>query len=332
MGILTQRKEMRADARLPNGTPASAVETIRLLGIRFSNSGEEASARCPLPGHGDRRPSWSLNLRTGAWHCFGCQESGGLRKLVMAVRNVPYEVADAWLYKIKLDQPPAVQGTPAERAAVRTRAVADPDADVRALDLLSRMDAGDPTDEALDARGLTREAADLYRIGWDYDCWIFLMFNAHTGELAGYQVKSETTGEVLNSEGVHKSATLFGIELGQKGRPVVLVESPIDAARVYAATGMIAVASFGAEVSYNQLWLLDRKGASTVIFALDDDDAGRLATQKALAAIRDSKTYTFQYKTLVFDYPPGSVGKDPGELTDDEIVNGLRNARQPTRR
>src|SRR5437764_15472303 len=33
-------------------------------------------ARCPLPGHDDRTPSFRLNLAEGWWRCFGCDRGG----------------------------------------------------------------------------------------------------------------------------------------------------------------------------------------------------------------------------------------------------------------
>lgn len=36
----------------------------------------ECRARCPLPDHNDDRPSFSVNVHTGAWNCRGCQRQG----------------------------------------------------------------------------------------------------------------------------------------------------------------------------------------------------------------------------------------------------------------
>ena len=34
-------------------------------------------ARCPFPDHEDKNPSFSFNLKTGAYRCFGCGRNGG---------------------------------------------------------------------------------------------------------------------------------------------------------------------------------------------------------------------------------------------------------------
>lgn len=40
-----------------------------------------AQTRCPLPSHRDNRPSFSIHRFKGAWRCFGCGASGGIRDL-----------------------------------------------------------------------------------------------------------------------------------------------------------------------------------------------------------------------------------------------------------
>ena len=43
--------------------------------IRFSSL--YAKARCPFPDHEDKNPSFSFNLKTGAYRCFGCGRNVG---------------------------------------------------------------------------------------------------------------------------------------------------------------------------------------------------------------------------------------------------------------
>ena len=41
--------------------------------------------RCPLPGHEDKNPSFSINTESGGWKCFGCEEKGGYKDLMKAL-------------------------------------------------------------------------------------------------------------------------------------------------------------------------------------------------------------------------------------------------------
>lgn len=43
------------------------------------------TVRCPLPGHDDQTPSFSVNLNTGRWKCFGRCQRGGTRKTFAAL-------------------------------------------------------------------------------------------------------------------------------------------------------------------------------------------------------------------------------------------------------
>ena len=59
------------------------VEDIRSLGV-------EVQGRCPMhekrTGERERRPDhWSINRHSGAHHCFSCEYSGSLTRLVMDV-------------------------------------------------------------------------------------------------------------------------------------------------------------------------------------------------------------------------------------------------------
>ena len=48
----------------------------------------EASVRCfadpDAHAHGDRDPSCSVNVETGAWHCWGCGAKGGVYDAALA--------------------------------------------------------------------------------------------------------------------------------------------------------------------------------------------------------------------------------------------------------
>jgi DNA primase len=43
--------------------------------------GEKWVARCPLPGHEDRTPSFTVYPGDGGWYCYGCHQGGDVIKL-----------------------------------------------------------------------------------------------------------------------------------------------------------------------------------------------------------------------------------------------------------
>jgi hypothetical protein len=53
------------------------------------NVGERRIARCPIPGHDERTPSFTVYLETNSWFCFGACQRGG---------DVVDRAAAAWGY------------------------------------------------------------------------------------------------------------------------------------------------------------------------------------------------------------------------------------------
>ena len=72
------------------------------LGISYRRRGRALLAPCPLPGHSEKEPSWSMRDEPGEeknsvhW-CFGCGRGGGPADLVAAVLGVDLADARAWI-------------------------------------------------------------------------------------------------------------------------------------------------------------------------------------------------------------------------------------------
>ena len=80
--------------------PAADIRGFyRALGVLLPEwATTEASVRCfANPGahaREDRDPSCSVNLETGAWHCWGCGASGGAYDAAIAVGHTPASAMD----------------------------------------------------------------------------------------------------------------------------------------------------------------------------------------------------------------------------------------------
>lgn len=64
------------------------------LGFVLSPKG---AGRCRLPGHPDQNPSFSLRPASNGFNCFGCQRSGSVIDLVMAMNSIDFAPACRWL-------------------------------------------------------------------------------------------------------------------------------------------------------------------------------------------------------------------------------------------
>lgn len=57
---------------------------------QLEQKGNNFWARCPLPGHTERTPSFSINRAGQFYHCFGCGKGGDVIRFVMEMEAVEY--------------------------------------------------------------------------------------------------------------------------------------------------------------------------------------------------------------------------------------------------
>jgi hypothetical protein len=174
---------------------------------------------------------------------------------------------------------------------------------------------GDVPQNLIDFRRLSREAVDAYGIRWDtYNKSWVLPIRTPKGVLLGAQYRQK--GNELNlPEGLEKSQTLFGIAEMKRHDTCALVESPLDAVRLYGLS-IPAVASFGAWVSPQQSKLL-RRTFSVVVIALDNDKPGRESAYNLMREMHGGTgAVMFDYTGLVDKN--GDPAKDVGDVVSDD--------------
>ena len=311
----------------------NVIGALDALGIEYSEHGSEANAFCPMhfqrTGKQDGNPSWWINLETGAHTCFSCHYKGNLLHLVCDVKNLfvklygdiveyDYEAAKQWLatsaevtVEMLMEQmdslPSYIQSIP------------------RPLEMSEARLAVfvSPPSEELQKRNLSEKSITTYSILWDNTkkAWILPLRSAHFNKLLGWQEKGTVDRTFFNRPaGLTKSKTLFGIE-NQREDLVIVVESPLDCARLESAGVSGAVAICGSSLSEDQVKLI--RFSNKVIAAFDNpnvDTAGLKASKEMLFWARK-----YGLNLFFFNYG-GSTAKDPGDLTSEEIRWGVENA------
>jgi DNA primase len=280
---------------------------LESIGMKVNRvTGTEINAWCPAhierTGQHDRKPSFYFNQIRQVGHCFSCDwRVPSLEVLVEYLTGAPpeqdvvIEAREASLYN-----------------AVRQLGKAKKNLidDRRVLEWQFQQLAPVP-DKLLEFRRLSRAMADFFQVRFDTinRCWV-LPIHSPRGELLGWQQRQK--GAVYNyPKGIQKATTLFGLHRFDENR-LVLVESPLDAVRLY-QIGVAAVASFGAEVSNKQVELLARN-CSEVIVALDNDAAGQKAAERVLSQLRKRVgAVPWRYEGRIKD-----VGEYP---TDDALTS-----------
>lgn len=288
------------------------TEVLSTLGVEVHKvQNDEINARCPVhhltKGRESTRYSWYLNSESGLWYCFSCGARGNLSMLISQISDDPKAMWDIQSHLISSGIRRLTENEEKVEEAYTP------------LDW-NRFNRFDKYPQRLcDLRHIDPEVAARYAIRWDDESKATVIpIISPMGQLWGWQLKKQ--GWVRNyPQGVHKGDTLFGIERAHNPT-ALLLESPLDVVRfhsVYAGSEVSAVASFGANVSSNQVSILCDRFDSLII-AMDNDKAGKMETKriaKVLPSLRKGVKY-WRYE---------DDSKDLGDMSSPAIIRGLSN-------
>jgi 5S rRNA maturation endonuclease (ribonuclease M5) len=280
------------------------------LGVAVKRAGDrEITGKCPVhrrvTGHEDSNPSWSMNAESGLWLCFSCGARGTLSMLINELSNGSVDTfgVQKMLVTHGLNRLLSPKQQEIEHQFDPTQFFS-----------FSRV-----SDKKCYMRGLDPDIVFSYGVRWNSQnkSWAIPIFDT-TGILRGWQEKK--VGHVRNYPiGVEKSTTLFGIERF-RSKTAILVESPLDVIRFAGVFDKPqALASFGAQVSTQQLRLLTAI-ADSIIIAMDNDKAGKEASKRIMKNLGTPRRGTRWWNYSSTD------AKDIGDMTDDEIEQGLKTA------
>lgn len=309
-------------------------KALEALGMEYSERGHEANALCPQhyarTGKEDRSPSWWINLDTGQHICFSCGYKGNLAQLVCDVNEFyiktwdnkyyyDYDTARTWLSEIS--------AIPVEQLMEMIKALPNRiEAYPKPLEMSEARLAVfvDPPEEALQSRSINLAAAQKYGVLWDTEkaTWILPLREPHFNRLMGWQEKGTRDRTFFNRPaGLQRAKTLFGVDV-QDDDIAIIVESPLDCLRIHSAGQVGAMATCGTSLSEEQIKLIRR--SDKVICAFDNpaiDKAGKKASD-------EMRKFARKYGINLFFFNYGGSGKkDPGDMTDEEILWGIANAK-----
>lgn len=253
------------------------LDLDRILGeLGIVAAGEESDsnlmARCPL--HDDADPSFSISRESGLWICFsGCGE-GNLTQLVSAVLGLDRDAARDWLAGRG-----SVYGSEEAVLKLLEASVEDPKA---ARPLFFYEQSG--TYRYMLRRGFTPETLKKWGVGKDSRLRAVVIPYRPTGEVLGliYRfIDPERDPPYDYTPGMPASQHLFGWEhLPARPDRVIVVEGPLDVMWLH-QLGRPAVGLCGSAMSAVQAAALLGR-TREVTLALDNDDAGRKGTRRAL--------------------------------------------------
>lgn len=292
-------------------------DVLDRLGIEIiSITGDEVKARCPAhlerKGKEDSNPSWYINADTGVHNCFSCHFKGSVTSLVEYMQGVDSEIAKQWVNSGERNLTRAFERlTSPAPLQEQTQPVTE--------SMLSAFI--EPPEHALISRGISSMAASYYEILWNpiNESWILPMRDPYTNKLIGWQEKWFKERRFNNfPPKVSKSSTLFGYHR-YEGTSMVVVESPLDVARLASVGVLGGVAVCGSAISKDQINLI--RSSDHIIFAMDNDQAGISASMELLEYSR-----ALGFDCWFFNYDNTDM-KDIGGMSKAEVMFGLENAR-----
>ena len=257
---------------------------VERYGLHLNSS---MKALCPF--HHEKTPSFSIDPKNGIFTCFGCGETGDVISFVSKIENIePLEAARklADMYNIDIEE---FRSRPTIKEYLQ-QCIRD----------VSKTDY-------FQTRGLTDDTVKKYCLGYDVKKDAVVI--PYSSELRYYQRRSvkekrfyKPTVEDAGSEPLFNQNGLYG-----NTKSVFIVESPICALSIMQC-GSSAVALCGVQ-GKNKLvkCVTAKKPSATLILCLDNDEAGKTATDSLTKELDENDV-----KYVVYNIAKDC--KDPNEL------------------
>lgn len=266
------RHKRRCDVR-----PVHSSKLIDLLELKNSYiSGDELWASCPCPEnhrHGDKKPSWSINLNTLRHHCFSCGFSGDAAGLVMRQRSCSRSQALRLLYgDLSFSEIQQLMAGSSYKPVTLTPLERD-------VEEWTRHDC-----PYWRERGFNDQTVAKWRLGYDPSMNRAVVPVFFGGKLVGWTARALTNDvfpKWLHSKDMAREIILFGYDNASQGDSCILVEAPLSAIMLDQYGFPNPVASFGCQLSDGQARLIRQKFDSVLVF-YDPDEAGHAGTLRAM--------------------------------------------------
>ena len=265
---------------------------------------------CPF--HNNRNtPACEVDKEKGLFICFSCQENGTLLDMVMKTTKRSYFEANRLIGRAAKDI------NFAEQIFTNTNKSEDKFKEFDSV-LISRLHTScSNSDRALDywnGRGINSNSINAFHLGYsENQDMVIVPVQTDTGMVVGFVGRSIEGKSFKNSTNLPRSKVLFNLNRC-KFTEIIVVESSFDAIKLH-QMGFNAVATLGANVSREQLRLLERY-ATKIILAPDSDEAGQSFVKKIMDTIKSRDI-------SLISIPEGK--KDIGDMSKEEITSAIDN-------
>ena len=328
------------------------VELVRGRGIELKRKGKQLVGKCPF--HDDHVPSLIVDPKKQLWNCLGaCRQGGDVYKFVMKLEGLDFRSAHLRLGGRDLPMPGGNGVSSSKSAAEETKpdptwleTVVDHYHETllrtpNALDYLKSRGLGSPevltafklgyVDGSLLERLSPDGKQELTRLGVImasgrellHGCVVFPLVAPGSGQVLSLYGRSIQGRRHLYLPGERRG--VFNPQGAQAGGDVILTESVIDAAALWAAGIRNAIPTYGINgLTEDIVNHLEETRVRRVTLLLDSDQAGRAAAGR----LAEKLAVHFEVRSVELD------AKDPAEFlaaggSVDEIRERIHEVWQP---
>lgn len=274
--------------------------------------GTELACYCPFHANKDT-PAFYINKKTGLWICFnpGCGKRGSMRDLMEFFGDKKSFHKD-----IEIDDIIA-------NLSYREKVEHDNSWDETLEKIIVKLPDDADKVSYLINRGFDEETIEHFEIGYSQTKKrIVIPVRNELFKMVGFIGRAVEEGvqpKYLYSKGFPRKDVLFNLNNAKKFGSVIVVEGSLDAMRVHQAGFPNVVATLGAAVTEEHGHLLNRYFDKIFIFS-DNDQAGWTMRDLIINLCNGKEIYVAKY--------PGLDIKDPGMMSDEQIIESLENSRE----
>jgi len=298
------------------------------------------SVTCCCPFHKDDSPSFSYNIESRYFHCFGCKVSGDIFKYVMhklRQQGQPCTFKDSVRFVVdffELDKDTLGLSDEAKVNYKKKLSALNkfdkvefkPFTLFNEQDILAMVGA---RGDFFQDKGFTKETLDYFQVGFDQkEKRVVVPLRDEDGNLAGI------TGRTIHKDYKEREIpkwkhyinsnvrnVLFNVHNVIKDRnsnngTAILCEGPSDVMNLFQKGFVNGIACLGNNLTQEKKGILLRNFITVYIF-LDADEGGESGAKEI---IKQLKGYFNLFKVT------GPEGKDPADLTQEEIEIAINNA------
>lgn len=272
------------------------------LDIVYSSDPVQWYARCPFRENhknGDTAPSFGINVSTGLWTCYGCQEKGNLAKLAKHL-------------KVRVTQTEASPSNLKDRVAQLREG--EEELQRYPESWLDQFENNKAIEYWCGVRGLSEVTVFDFHLGYDrrtQSATIPLRtMGGHVLGVIRRRMDPDARPRYVYPKGFKITLQLWGANAALNHPRIAVCEGSVDALACW-DVGIPAIALLGSRISPHQITLLNKLNCKEVVVMTDNDDAGKEAASRVRQGARG-------LIVSVGTYRKSWSGKDPAALTPQQ--------------